>query len=568
MSDFYEELSKERKLEQDKGYYPDWFITGGYSLFKEKYLFGDTGFKGQAERIAKTLSKHLGKYQDEYEKKFFDIIWNGDFSCSTPLLGNTGTPKGMPVSCEGGYVRNAVGGFYEALTEQAILSKYGHGGSVYVGDVSPRGSKAKRGGKTSGVWPVIEDMATMSQKVSQGNARRGQIASYLSIEHGDFWEVARQLEHHPDGLNIGWNIHDTFIQKLKNNDAEAKKRFAYVLKVKMQTGRGYFAFIDKINRHSPQMYKDLKLAVKASNLCVEVTLFSDDKHTFSCVLGSMNLYRWEHWKNTDAVFTATVLLDCVVSEYLYQISLLKPTEQKWFENIKRFTEKGRALGLGACGLHSLYQSKSIPFGSFEAYNLNRLIFKHIRSEADRATRWLAKEFGEPEWCKGYGVRNTHVMSIAPTKSTALIMGGVSEGINPDAAMVYTFSGAGGEVTRINPQLLSLMKEKGVYTKKNIQEVVESKGSVQNVSWLSDEEKEVYRTAFEIDQMDIIRQAEHRGEYIDQWQSLNLFLSAEEDEEYIAKLHQYCFLSEKIRGLYYCYSLNGVKAAKNECAACQ
>jgi len=563
MSDFYEELSNRRKAAQEKGEYPEWYTTAGYSLFEQKYKYSASGFREQAQRIAKTAAKHLGKYAEEYEQKFFDLIWKGWLSCSTPVLSNMGTTRGMPVSCEGGYVEDSVDGFYTALHEQAVLSKHGFGTSVYLGDIRPRGTGISSGGKASGVLPVLKNFVQMSRDVSQGSNRRGAIASYLPIEHGDFWEAVEYLEQEPDDLNIGWNVSDAFVAKLEAGDDEAIKRFKRVMRVKMVTGRGYFFFPDKVNRKRPDAYVKNNLSVVASNLCNEITLHSNKEHSFTCVLSSMNLAKYAEWKDTDAGFTATVFLDCVASEFIERSQGIHGLEKA-----RAFTIKGRALGLGVCGFATYLQENMIPFESFEAHNWNNLVFKQIEEQSKAASVWLAEVFGEPEWCSGLGVRNTHRLAIAPTKSTALLMGGVSEGINPDPAMTYTQAGAGGESQRINPTLLKIMKERGKNTKKHIQEIIDARGSVQGVTWLSEEEKLVFKTAFEIDMSAQLRLGSGRAKYLDQWQSLNLFFSAEEDPAYIAQIHKEAFLDERILGLYYCYSKAGVTAAKGECLACQ
>lgn len=561
----YDELSEQRKLAQLEGRYPEHFSTGGYQMFEDKYLYQASGFREQAERIAKTAAKHLKKKDliEEYEKIFFDIIWKGWLSCSTPVLANTGTDRGMPVSCSGTVVDDSVEGFFESLTENACLTKYGFGTAAYLGDIRPRGSEISRGGKSSGALPVMNMFRKMSIDVSQGGVRRGSIGNYLPIDHGDFWECVSELVDDTDSLNIGWCISDSFIQKLQKGDEESHKRFKKALKAKMVTGKGYFFFPDKVNRHNPLMYKDKGLEVKTSQLCSEITLFADKDHSFTCVLSSVNLAKYDEWKDTDLIYWSTVFLDCIASEFIERARGIK-----WLEKAVRFTEKSRALGLGVAGFSTYLQSKMIPFESFEAHMFNNNFFKEFKEKSDLASQWLATELGEPEWCKGYGVRNTHVRSIAPTKSTALLIGGVSEGINPDPAMVFTQSGAAGDIARVNPVLLQLMKDKGVYNKKTIQEIVDDKGSVQKVSWLSEEEKKVFKTAFEIDQRTILRLASLRGRYLDQWQSLNLFFSAEEDPKYIAKIHQEAFEDEGIRALYYVYSKTGVIAAKDSCESCQ
>lgn len=567
----YEELSEQRKAEQAAGTLPEWMGTGGYQLFKEKYLYEANNFKEQVERIAATAAMHT--YNPVlYQHRFFNLIWNGWLSCSTPVLANMGTNRGLPVSCSGGVIDDSIEGFYNSRRETALLTKHGFGTSAYLGDIRSRGSSISVGGVASGVLPVFKGFVQDSQDVSQGSTRRGAWAGYLPIEHGDFWELITYLENHPDDLNIGWNITDSFVQKLQQGDEEAIARYQRALKVKMTTGKGYFNFIDKINRNRPPEYVRNNLYVKASNLCNEINLFSDDEHTFTCVLSSLNLAKYEEWKHTSAVADSIHFLDCIASEFIERGKKIAG-----LENAVRATEKGRALGLGVCGFHTLLQSKSIPFESLEAGYLNQEIFASISSAANQESERLGHEYGVPDWCNmskelmhnREGRRNTHLLAIAPTKSTALIMGGVSEGINPDPAMTYTQSSAGGEINRVNPVLLPIMKDRGVYDKKHIQEMVDKQGSVQHVTWLSEHEKQVFKTAFEINQKHVLRHASARAKYVDQWQSLNLFFSADESEEYISEVHKEAFLDENIRGLYYIYSQAGVQASKGEeCIACQ
>ena len=268
MSDsVYKELSKERKELQEQGLIPPWVSTGGWQMFKQKYLYETDSWKGQLERIAKTAAKHTND-PVEWEKKFFNLLWKGWLSPSTPVLANMGTDRGLTVSCSGCYVDDSVQGFYEAQTEIALLSKNGFGTSAYVGDIRPRGSEISKGGKASGKVPVIKDLAQVCKDISQGSARRGAGAWYLSIEDDDFWEVLHLLESQPDGLNIGWNVHDSFIDKLKSGDEESLERYQSALRVKMTLGKGYFFFVDKANRQRPQTYVDLGLDIKASQLCV------------------------------------------------------------------------------------------------------------------------------------------------------------------------------------------------------------------------------------------------------------------------------------------------------------
>lgn len=554
--------SKQRKKLQEEGLCPDWWSTGGYQLFVEKYQYQANNPKEQYERIASTLAVHTPN-PGQWKEVFFDLMWKGWLSPSTPVLANTGTNRGLPVSCAGSYIGDSIDSIYKAKHETAILTKMGFGTAGYLGDVRPRGTDISIGGKAMGVLPVLKGFQSDMEYVAQGSSRRGSWAGYLPIDHGDFHEVVHYLESEPDGNNIGWCVSQEFIDRLKSGDREALDRYQTVLRTKMITGKGYFFFPDKAADKRPQWYKDLGLDVKAPQLCNEITLHSSEDYTYTCVLASMNLLFWDDWKDTDAVFNATVFLDCVVQEFLERGKNIPGLEKAIAA-----TKKGRALGLGVMGLHTLFQTKLMAFEGLEAYMLNRQIFKHIRDQAESATKWLGETWGEPEWCKGYGRANTHCIAIAPTKSTALIMGGVSEGINPDTAMAFIQRTPAGEISRVNPILLNLMKEKGVYSKKNVTEVIDAMGSVQNVEWLTDEEKLVFRTAFEINQSVVLRLAKARACYIDQWQSLNLFFSSEEDESYISQVHQEAFEDPDILGLYYVYSKAGIQASKDECLACQ
>ena len=567
MSNIYDKLSEKRKKLQAEGLVPPWYTTAGLQMFENKYEYQTEGqsVRGQFKRIAKTAAKHLKgtKYETKAEGEFFNLLWNGWLSASTPVLANMGTDRGMPVSCSGTVVGDSVDGFYGNLHEVAMLTKYGFGTASDLSDIRPRGTPISVGGKASGILPVVKEHVNTMRNIAQGTARRGAWACYLDIEHGDFNELVEYLSHEPDDLNIGWTIKQSFIDRLNAGDAEALSRYQRAMKAKMLTGKGYFFFVDKANAKRPAMYVDKGMFVRNSQLCSEIMLFNDAEHTYTCVLSSMNAAKYNEWKNTDAVFWATIFLDCVASEFI-----VKAKGKPGMDKAVRFTEKGRALGLGLCGLHTLFMQEMISFESFEAHLLNNQIFAMLNKESLRASKDMAAELGEPEWCVGYGLRNTHRLAVAPTKSTALLMGGVSEGINPDPAMTYTQLTSAGEVDRINPVLLELMKTKGVYSKKNIQSITDKQGSVQHVDWLTDSEKAVFRTAFEINQKAILRLASTRARHIDQGQSLNLFFAADEDPAWISEVHKEAFQDENILALYYVYTQAGVQASKGGCEACQ
>lgn len=559
-----EAVSQERKNLQKKGLLPEWYTTAAWRMFKEKYGVPSEGnhFKGRAEKIAYTLSRHLPKpFQEEYRVKFFEELWLNILSPSSPALANTGTNRGMVVACSGQDIPDSVDGFYTGLHETAMLSKNAFGTSGNFSSIRPRNSKFGDNGKANGAKEVIDDFFTAASKISQGGNRRGSFAAYIDIEHGDFYECLNSLRTHSNGKNYGWVLRDSFIKRLLAGDPDAHARWTDALHVKLLTGKGYLFFPDKANRHRPQMYKDLGLDIKATNLCTEIMLHSSELLTYSCILASLNLQHWELIKQRKSVFTATVFLDCLCSEFI-----MKSEGIKGLEKVREFTIKGRAVGLGVLGYATLLQERRIPYESLEAYYLNSEIWKHIHDESLEASKWLAEVLGEPEWCKGYGVRSTHRTAIAPTKSTANLMGGVEESVFPSVAMVYEASSSVGGLPRINAVLYELMKERGVYNPDTLKDIIKHGGSIQHVDWLDSHEKQVFRTAFEIDQNVIFRKAKARQKYLCQGQSINLYFSDEGSEEKIADLITEITLDPDILSQYYIYSKSGV-IVLDECLAC-
>jgi len=558
----YEFLSAERKRLQQQGLLPMWYQTGGWGLFKSKYMEGSTSFKNRVEQIAATAAKHAPKDGVDWYAKFFEVIWNGWLSPSTPTLANLGTNKGMPVACSGQYIGDSVADFYGELLDTAVLTKNGFGTSGYLGDIRPRGSQIATGGTASGVLPVFQTYVDAMKRVTQGVARRGAWAGYLPIDHPDFNELADWVKNNPDDANVGWTISKDFMESLDSGHPEAIERYQKALKLKMLTGKGYFLFTDKVADARPDTYKAHGLDVKASNLCTEIMLHSGEDETFTCILASMNLEKYDEWKDTDAVFTATVFLDCVTSEFLSMA-----TGKRGFEKAVASTQKSRALGLGVLGWHSLLHKKMIPFESFQAQKLNVEIFNELNRQSGSASRYLAEKLGEPEYCKGYGVRNTHRLAVAPTMSTSQLMGGVSQGIEPFIGNVFVQQGAGGETIRVVPELLEIMKREGVYSRETLLEIASHDGSIQHVSWMTEDEKRVFKTAFEIDPYMILQQASDRQSYICQGQSINLFFGADDPEEHISSVHKAAFKDPRILSLYYIRTKAGVSASSGECVAC-
>lgn len=555
-------FSKERKELQKQGLAPNWLTTQGYQLLATKYL--NEASKSPADqyrRIAKTLAQYVGdnypEWWDEieywkgksWEDAFYSILWDGYLSPSTPVLSNTGTNLGQSVSCSGTYVGDSVYDFYESRLQNALLSKEGFGTSTYLGDIRPRGS-AMKGGEASGAQPVAEMFVDDSKKISQGSARRGATAWYYPIDGGDFNELVHYLETDTDGNNGGWCLTDAFKERLESGDNDAVNRWGQMLTCKTSVGSGYQFFVDKAKRQRPQAYVNNNLDVKASQLCTEITLFSDQQHTYTCVLGSENLRLW-YSRPPMLSFISAVFLDCVCEDFIQKGSGLKGIEKAI-----RFTKKGRALGLGTMAFHTLLLDSKIVYGSLESKLLNHEIYSTIQDEATQASKWLASLFGEPEWCKGTGMRNTHLTAIAPTKSTALILGGVSEGINPQPAFVFTQPTPAGEVVRIDPSFLELLKEKGLYvneddleTKKLLSDISGHKGSIQHRPEFTADEKAVFRTAFEINMYDHIDLVDYRQKFVCQAQSCNLFIANATGKD-ISKIYFYAYAKPNIVSLYY------------------
>ncbi|AUR93351.1 hedgehog/hint domain protein [Vibrio phage 1.187.O._10N.286.49.F1] len=889
----FEKISARRKQLQKSGEVPDWYTTQSLIMFERKYAYKGETPKQAFERIANTLSKHYTDDTELAKQKFFDIVWKGFLAPSTPVMCNTGTNRGLVVSCAGSYVDDSIFGFYDTNREIAVLSQEGFGTSSYLGDIRPRGTSISRGGEADGVVNVLDTFTDTTGKVSQGNNRRGQCGNYLPIDHADFWEVCGYILKNPASANIGWMFSAEVISKLEMGDEELVKRWCEVMYVRARTGKGYFWKPDTANRLSPLAIKNSNIDIKASNLCVapetqiliksgytpiaeledesvevwngkawsttvvsktgtnqkllkvitssgqelectpyhkwyvfdgygkpckvkrthelkvgdklekfdlpiiegvkslekahlngfytgdgchfngksivylyaekrkmseefrtyphtyylkqenqdrevfhmtglrdkffvpnegytiqsrlewlagwmdadgsvynngsnqqligssiekefllevqrmlqtlgvsaklneaaeegyrklplndgsgdlgdfwcqkswrliitscdvfklmtlglgqylrriklverlpqrdakqfnkivsvvdegrvddtycftevergrgmfngiltgncnEIALPQDKDHTFTCVLSSLNLSKYDEYED-DTIFWAIAFLDCVVSEMLQQAEGLRGLEKA-----VNFTKKSRALGLGTLGWHSYLQNKMLPFDGLHAHILNNKVFKDVSEQANNASLKLGEIYGTPEWCRGTGMRNATTMAIAPNMSSAELAGSMSQGIEPFVSNCFNKQSAAGELTRMNPKLIALMKERGVYSLELMDDLATNwSGSVQHVDWLGDYEKSVFKTAYEMSQVSIVRQASMRQRFIDQGQSLNLFFSADEDEEVIADIHKMALLDPYIKGLYYLRSERGVKASTGECTNCE
>lgn len=570
-----------RKDLQSKGEIPVWFTTAGTQLFYEKYSFKNETVKSRFKGVAKAMGQHAPAIypswweEDIYtkgkswEEVFFNTLWDGYISCSTPMLANAGIrERGTTVSCAGGYVGNNLFDRYNAITEAAVLTKHSHGTSYSVDHWPAEGDKLKRGGRSLGVMPIVRDFIAAMEEVTQGS-RRGSLAYSIRPQHGDFDKVLNHLYERTESNNVGWLIDDDFNRGMDEEEPEIESKFGKMMGVKMPRGKGYYTFISKMNRHLAEAFRRKGMTVKASNLCQETCLPSDENYTFSCVILNYNLELWEKWPE-HLVFIGQVMSDCNISEYLETMEDMTAVDRQALQKIYRFTKEFRSLGSGVLGWHTLMQQKKINISSLDCMFLNTKIFKHLDEQSRLATQWLAVVMGEPDGCKGLGIRNATRLMMPPTKSTAELMAGASEGIGLDIAMAFTKQSAGGEFFRVNKVLVNWIKEKGLDFDKCVREVVANKGSVQKVDWLDDEEKAAMRTGFEVPMEDYLRLCSQRQRYIDQAQSINLYLTSNDSEEYIGKIHRIAFKDEGILSLYYIYSMRGAGdiSRVDYCEMCQ
>jgi ribonucleoside-diphosphate reductase alpha chain len=521
---------------------PEWMSKEAIKTLSKGYLYQGETPRGMYERVANQAAKLLN--YPEISGDIFEVLWRGFLGLATPVASNFGTSRGLPISCYSNDISDSVRSIYSHLKESAALSQYGGGVGTYFGNIRPSGAPISSGGKSTGVVPWMRQYDQCAAVVSQGGVRRGSFALYLPIDHPDLPEVLRSKDHSQGDprdfidSNIAITITDEWVESLLAGDRDKQKLFGEVLKSRLVSGSPYIIFIDNANKANPECYTQRGLSVKLSNLCSEIFLHTDENHTFVCVLSSLNLARWEEWKDWTGPATgktvpelAVYLLDAVVEEFCHKADRITSMGRA-----VRFARKSRALGLGTMGLHALYQSKNLPFASAEARQLNEKVHRYVKEKAQKASREMAVTYGEPEWCQGTGLRHTHLMAIAPTKSNSVICGAGSEGIEPIDANYYVAKQAKGTFVRKNKYLVEHLEKIGKNTDETWESILEFRGSIQHLKFIDDHTKEVFRTAREIDQFEIIRQAADRQKYVCQGQSINLFVDPESSPEYLFKLH--------------------------------
>ena len=576
--------------------YPTWgntevykkTISGGY------LMVGETP-KDAYMRVANTVAKRL--YKPELADKFFQYIWKGWLNLASPVLSNTGTDRGLPISCFGIDVGDSIQEIGAKNLEMMLLAKHGGGVGIGINMIRPAGAKITGNGTSDGVVPFCKIYDSTILATNQGSVRRGAASVNINIDHDDFEEWLEIREPKGDVNRQSLNLHqcavigDKFMRKLEEGDSTARRKWSKLLQKRKATGEPYILFKGNTNKSNPEAYKKNGLKVHMTNICSEIALHTDENHSFVCCLSSLNLTKYEEWKDTNLIYDAIWFLDGVLEEFIQKAKGLKG-----FENSVRSAEKGRALGLGVLGWHTYLQQNGIPFEGLQAQFETRRIFSQIKIESERASRALAEVYGEPLWCRDTGFRNTHLRAIAPTVSNSKLSGNVSPGIEPWAANVFTEQSAKGTFIRKNKELIKVLKKVGIDTEETWNKILEDGGSIQDINSLDDwgyinkklvylpdtseqdmlngydTVKDVFKTFKEINQLELVNQAGIRQQYIDQSVSLNLAFPSIATPKWINQVHFEAW-KKGVKTLYYTRTesvLRGDVAAKAmdpDCLSC-
>ena len=535
--------------------HPEWMTEEALKTLSSGYLLPGETVHGAYTRVSSQAAK-LNE-DPSLEEDLYECLWRGWLGLASPVFSNFATSRGLPISCYSVDPSDSIPSIYSHKKEVAMMSKLGGGVGVNFSRLRPKGSPISGGGKSSGVLGWMQEYDLTARKVSQGGElRKGSFALYLDIDHPDYLEVLRAKDHTAGDprewidSNIGAVIHDDFMNRLIEGDQEAKHRWAETLTTRIMSGSPYLLFIDNVNNNNPPCYVERGLEVSLSNLCSEITGYTDENHSFVCVLSSINGSKYDEFRNWRSPRTGRTvpelgihLLEAVTTEFI-----AKARKEVGMGRAVRFAEKSRMLGLGTMGLHTLYQKRMLPFKSEGARALNLEFHKFVRENADRASMELAERFGEPEWCKGSGFRHSHRIAIAPTRTNSVITGAFSQGIEPIETNLFTAKQDKGTFLRKNPTLEKLFCDRGI--DKNIwRKVYENNGSVQTLDCLTDHEKEVFLTAREIDQFEIVKQAIDRQQYVCQAQSVNLFGNSNSSAQWFMRLHMAAWKGG-LKSLYY------------------
>ncbi|RTI04044.1 ribonucleoside-diphosphate reductase subunit alpha [Thermus scotoductus] len=503
-----------------------------------------------------------------FSRKFQEYMAKGWYSLATPIWANYGLKRGLPISCYGTYVEDDTASILRAVAEIGMMSKQGGGTSVYLGALRPRGAPIRDNGESNGSYAFASLFDRVIEVFNQGSTRRGQCAAYLPIEHPDLeeWFKIQREGGEIQSLFWGVSVGDAWLEEAIAGDREKRERWAKVLKSRTEVGIPYIFFGDNANRQAPEVFKKLGKTIHASNLCTEIMLPSGPDESFVCCLSSLNLLHFDEWKDTDAVETLTIFLDSVLDDFIEKAEGIP-----YMERAVRFAKRYRAIGIGVLGWHSYLQSKGIPLENAEALFLNNLIFKTIREKAEEASRWLRKRHPEDELADLMERRNATLLAIAPTKSSSFILGQVSPSIEPYTSNYYLKDLQKARIAFRSPFLEELLQAKGKNEEKVWRSILERNGSVQHLDFLSDEEKDVFKTFSEISQKTLVNLAIARQKYIDQGQSLNLVIHPEAPPKDVNELYLHAWRGG-LKALYYQFSASAAQAYSRDlllsCRACE
>lgn len=550
--------------QQEKPFY--WLDENSREFLRNGYLLEGVSPKERVREIAENAEDILD--EDGFADKFYEYMSRGYYSLASPVWSNFGLDRGLPISCFGSHIEDNIESILFTQAEVGQMTKLGGGTSGYFGDLRPRGSPITNNGKSNGSYSFTELFDTEINVISQGETRRGQFAGYIDIEHEDFDEWLNiKTEGDPvQDIYYGVIVGDEWFEQMIEGDEEKRKKWAEIIETRINIGVPYIIFRGNMNKGKPQVYKDKDYEINASNLCTEIALPASADESFVCCLASMNAVHFDEWKDTDAVETLTYFLDAVMQEFIDKAEGIE-----FMGRSVKFAKRHRAIGIGVLGWHSYLQSNMIPFDSMDAMKKNNQVFKEIKKKSYKASEELADKFGEPKVLEGYGRRNTTTMSVAPTKSSSIILGQVSPSIEPLKSNYFVRDGAKLKSTQKNRYLQDLLSQKGKNTQDVWDSIMDRDGSVQHLDFLTEHEKDVFKTFAEIPQMAIIKQAAQRQQHIDQAQSINI--SIDPDEVSVKDINKLYIEAWKrgVKSLYYQKSVNAAQKFSRdilECRVCE
>ena len=559
-------------------HYPNWMNEIGLSMISKGYLLPDEDVFDAFKRVSRAAAKRLKR--KDLQPYFYEAMTKNWLCLASPVLSNMGTERGMPISCFGIDTDDSIEGIALSNSELMRLSSQGGGVGIGVSRIRGRGKTISGNGVSEGVVPWVKIYDSTILATNQGSVRRGAASVNLNVNHPDIEEFLMIRRPKGDVNRQCLNMHqcvvidDEFMNKVEERDPKALKLWGEILKTRLETGEPYIMFEDNVNNANPEAYKKNNLHVSMTNICSEISLYTDELHSFICCLSSLNLARWDEWKEYKFENGMTLPeLTCWFLEGVLQEFIDRSKNIRFMENTYRSASKGRAIGIGVLGWHTFLQEKGLPFTGLQANAYTNIMFEFIEKEALKASRDQAELYGEPEWCKGTGLRHTHHLAIAPTVSNAHISGGVSPSIEPIPANVFNLKTAKGTFIKRNPTLERLLESKGYNIDSVWEQIAKDKGSVIGLPdyILTNEEKEIFLTFKEINPYELVRQNGIRQKFIDQAISLNLTFDPSDSPKFISDIHKLAW-KEGIKTLYYMRSesiLRGDTISRDDnCVACE